>query len=158
MLMRLIAKNLKHKVTFRGCVSPDVPALIINFETWTLCWNVAVAERLAKTCVANDFRSFFLSLPKVTLSFIFCNECEHLGQQAKEFVFRLLWKSKFFEEEGESVSSLRLSVRANGMKGGLQCFLDAGTLGSRASGVTTNIGTLEVFQEIAFFYRVSNVC
>ena len=87
-----------------------------------------------------------------------CNECEHLGQQAKEFVFRMLWKSKFFRRRGRICFTPRLSVLANGIKC-VVCLLDAGTLGSRASGVATDIGALEVFQEIVFCYhRVSNVC
>ena len=80
-------------------------------------------------------------------------KCEHLGQQAKEFVFRMLWKSKFFRRRGRICFTLRLSVHANGMKG-CSAFL------TRAVQVVSQL-TLEhlrCFRRSRFATTVSATC
>ena len=84
MLMRLTAADLKHKVTFRGCVFQTSLRLLSTLKHGLYAGTWRLAERLAKMCVANDFRSFFfLRLPKVTLSLFFVMNVNILGSRPR---------------------------------------------------------------------------
>ena len=68
----------------------------------------------------------------------------------------MLWKSLFFSKERENLFYHPSICPCNGMKG---CSVHAGTLGSRASGVTTNIlEHLRCFRRSRFSTTVSATC